>query len=161
MATEVHLDQRGALIIEFVAVVPLYALLWLGANHAFDLYRGVVENVATVRNCAWQFADSGCITRAGGCNLAGPIPQKPLDGEVKRRLRPLERRFPFLRPEWNGPMGASFVAEKTTRGPGPPGFSSTTFRATYAGMCDPKVLVPWSSEMVFMSACKNLGKYCW
>src|SRR5438093_4490965 len=142
------LDRRGSLSVEFVFVIPLYLLLWMLANHAFTLYVGVIENVAEVRRCAWQFARAGCLQPPAGCEALGPLPQPPHKGKVKQALDRVVAAFKKLKPDLQGPFGYAYTITKKQEleAPRDLGFPRVETSAKYAGLCDPHPLVPWTDE---------------
>lgn len=163
LTSSVLWERRGSLAIEFVFVVPLYLLLWMLVNHAFTLYVDVIENVADVRQCAWQFARSGCTHRPRGCTVLGPIPQPPHKAKVKQAIDRVVRSFKKLKLDLQGPFGAAYSISKkrSLEAPKDLGFQNVDTAAKYAGMCDPHPPFPWNDETVFFASCKDLGKYCW
>jgi len=154
--------QAGSVSVEMVFVLPLYTLIWLLGNHAFLLYTGVIDNVAAVRDCAWQFADSGCLSRPAACTATGPLPAPPPDGASGTELRQVGTNFPFLRESLSGPEGMSLTIRKMTSIAAPPLLNFRAIRTTalYGAMCDEKPLPPWTTLEIYELACRRFGKFC-
>jgi hypothetical protein len=159
-----HNQQRrvaGSLTIEFVIVMPLYAVLWLSANWAYNVSVGVVHNLRETRQCAWQFASSGCRRPPGSC-VSAPLPMPPAEGTARIPLRQVTLRFRALLADLNGPYGISFQSRRLEVLPGAPLVSapSIPMSSTYVGVCDEAPLIPWTPMRVFLAHCRLLGRFC-
>jgi len=153
---------RGSITVEMVFVVPLYVLLWLLANHAFILYVNVINSVATVRACAWQFAASGCKNAPPACAVRGPTPGLPPDGPSFSNLEQVASSFEPLSASLLGPYDNALVTEKIVSIPAPPalGFRPVRLKSDYGVMCDDRPTVSWTVLSVFEANCPLLGKFC-
>ncbi|MEA2698717.1 MAG: hypothetical protein QOI66_2988 [Myxococcales bacterium] len=162
MAITIKREQRGSVAIEMVFVLPLYVLLWLLCNHAYTLYVAAITNIATVRDCAWQFAVNGCKSPPGNCTTQGPTPGLPPDGPSLSGLSRVASSFPALSPSLIGPYDKSLTIKKIISIPAPTslGFPPVRLTSTYGSMCDEAPTVKWTALEVFEAHCNLLGKFC-
>jgi hypothetical protein len=154
--------ERGSVAVEMVFVLPLYVLLWLLCNHAYTLYVATINNIATVRDCAWQFAARGCKGAPGRCNVRGPTPGLPPDGPSFGALTKVISSFPALSESLIGPYDNSSRIEKMVSIPAPTslGFPPVRLTSIYGSMCDEAPTVKWTALSVFEASCVLLGKFC-
>ena len=147
---------------EMVFVLPLYVLLWLLCNHAYTLYLATVGNIATVRDCAWQFAASGCKSATGNCSIQGPTFGLPPDGQSLSGLDQVASNLAPLSPSLLGPYDRSSRVEKIISIPAPTslGIRPVRLTSTYGSMCDETPTVKWTPLLVFEANCNLLGKFC-
>ncbi|HEY0709528.1 MAG TPA: hypothetical protein VGG33_22145 [Polyangia bacterium] len=152
----------GSLTIEFVIVMPLYAVLWLSANWAFTTSVGVVNNLRETRQCAWEFSGSGCMRPTSSC-VSTFMPLFPAEGQVQLPLRQVTAQFRALALNLNAPYGWSFMTNRTETLPGAPmvGAPSVPLLSSYVGFCDEEPPVSWTPMMVWGANCRQLrGRFC-
>lgn len=64
-----HTDQRGAALAEFVVLLPVFVLLLVSVLYLFRTLEGRQLSMLKARSCGFQYAMNGCETVPPGCDI--------------------------------------------------------------------------------------------
>ena len=154
--------QRGSVYVEMLFILPLMITIWLLMTFIYDAKKSAVGTQHVARECAWQFALSGCLASLPPeCQVEGIRPQH---GSSRADL-PAQRLAEFLPPlaaELENLYGRTFemTTEETTVRPSVLG-GSTTATGRFAVMCADDPEQAWTTAEVLDAMCERHGVAAW
>ena len=154
--------EDGSVLIEFMAVLPFFAGVWLLALYVFDFHQTSVRNQREVRSCAWHFASSGCTNFPSHCRPADKeaVRDSELRTATSGGLDVITGFLPFLEQSLTALHGDSFRMEASQLVNRPKEFGGAVqVNGHYQMMCNPSS-GPWITPHVFSLTCATLGTFC-
>ena len=155
-------QQRGSVYVEMLFILLLMITIWLLMAFIHDSKKSAVVTQRAARECAWQYAMSGCqATPAPECEL-GSLQAQHGSSRADQPAQRLVALVPRLAKNLENLYGRTFemtADEITTR----PSFlgGSTTARGRYAMMCAEDPEQAWTTGDVLDVICERHGVAEW
>ena len=157
-------DERGSLYVEMIFFIPMALLIWVLLNFVYDAKKTAVHTQRDARQCAWEYALSGCkgaLPAACEGGAASMVTDAPLRAAASGSFEKLASAAPFAAASFQNLHGRWFrvTAEREVTRPTILG-GTTTAEGRFAVMCADDPPIRWSTTAFFKAFCEKHSKWC-
>ncbi len=158
-------DEKGSVFIEMLFFMPVIILIWTLLGFVYQAKHTAVDVQNSSRECAWQYALSGCKgSLPAKCQGGSPgrVDDTMLRGRASGAFETLMTSVPATAPNYANVHGRRTLLKSEREVTRPPVLGGSTLAVGKHGtMCGDEPPRKWTTPEVFMVICRQYGVSSW